>query len=119
MNINNDDAYAAEPRGLPGALDAFDGLAEIAHAHGRSVAIGQDGVIESRGIEDLIGGIESEGLLRPVQRPLRSVDSRGGKRRADVFESDADRRGDRRIDLNPDGGLLLAVKIDQADAGDP
>src|SRR5258707_11962373 len=38
---------------------------------------------------------------------------------ADIFETDADRGGDGRVDLNADGGLLLAVEIDHADPGDP
>ncbi len=119
VNIDDDGAHAAEPCGLPGALDAIDGLAEIADTHRRTGAIRNDGIIEGRGIEDLVGGIKGEGLLRPVERPLRRVDRRGGERRADVFEADADRGGDGRVDLNADRRLLLAVVIDQADAGDP
>src|SRR5262249_31764536 len=95
-----------------------DGLAEVANPHRRAVAVGNDDGIEGFGVENLIGGVERQRLLGTIERTLWRIDGRGPDCATDIFEADAHRRRDRRVDLDTNGRLLLTMVVDQSDTGD-
>src|SRR5262249_61250201 len=69
----------------------LDRLTDVAHPDRRAVAVGEDDVVELRGVDDLIVGGDGEADLVGVDRALRRVGSRGGERAADLFERYAGR----------------------------
>ena len=106
--------YQPAIRSFSGALI---GAADIADAHRRSVAIGDDQIVVFVGLEQLIVGVERVGLARAVERAFRQIDVRLAEHRADVLEADAAGGQRLRIDLHADGRLLLAADAHEADAG--
>jgi hypothetical protein len=92
-------------------------VADIADADRRPVAIGDDQVCVLIGLEQLIVGIQREGLARAVERAFRQIDVRLAEHRAHILEVDAAIRQRLRIDLYADGRLLLTSDADEADAG--
>ncbi len=83
-------------------------LADVPQPDGGPVAIGEDQVVVVPGLEELVVGLQQVGLVRAVELPLGLVHGRGAERGADLFEVEAGRRDLRRVDLHPDGGVLLA-----------
>ena len=113
----NDRPPLVEPPGDQIVLRRTDGLADIAYADRRAVAIGDDQIGICVGVEQLIIGVERVGLTRAVERAFGKVDIGLAEHRAHVFEVDAARRKSLRIDLHADGRLLLAADTDEADPG--
>ncbi len=83
----------------------------------RAVPVGDDQRTVAVAREQLIVGADRVGLIGTVEIAFGLVDVRRGDRGADVFEGQPVRRDRRRIDLNPDRGLLAAADADEADAG--
>ena len=83
----------------------------------RSVAIGDDQIVVLLGREQLIVGVERVGLARAVERAFRQVDIGLAEHRAHVLEADAADCQRLRIDLDPDGRLLLTADTHETDAG--
>ena len=98
-------------------LSRADGSADIADADRRSVAIGNDEVGVLVGLEQLIVGIEREGLARAVERALGKVDIRLSEHRSHVFQVNAASCQCLGIDLDADGRLLGTSDADEPDAG--
>ena len=116
--IGEDDrALLVVPAGDQVVLRPVDGLADIAHAHRRAVAVGEDQRVVVVGLEQLIVGVERVGLARAVERAFRQIDIGLADDVADVLEADTARGQRLGIDLNANGRLLLAADPDQADAG--
>ena len=92
--------------------------ADVAHAHRRAVAIGDDDVVPGLGFGQLIVVVDREGLLVADDRALGAVDRGDGDLRAHVLELQVlfDELGG--IDLDADRRLLLAADAHQRHAGD-
>ena len=117
LDRQNDRPLLVEPGGNQLVLSRADGVADIADADRRPVAIGDDQVVVFVGLEQLIVGIERVGLARAVERAFRKVDIGLAEHRAHILEIDAARRQRLRIDLHADGRLLLTSDADEADSG--
>ena len=78
------------------------------HPHRGTVAVGDDDVAVLRRVEQLIVGVECRGLVRALDRALRSIDRRRHQCVANILQPDAMRRKRAGIDLDPRGILLLA-----------
>src|SRR5260221_2626969 len=89
----------------------------MADADRPPVAIGDGQVGVLVGLEQLIVGIEREGLARAVERAFRKVDIRLAEHRAHILEVDAASRQRLWIDLYADGRLLLTSDAHQANSG--
>ena len=70
-------------------LHAVDDAPELLEADGRAVAIGDDQRPVGGGIGELAGGLDGEGLVRPVQRAGGQVDVRLGERLLHLVDADA------------------------------
>src|SRR5712672_2231855 len=116
LNGENDGALLVEPAGHQVVFRRFDRFSDVANAHRRAVAIGNDQIIVGRWLEQLVVGTEREGLARTVERAFREIDVGLAYHGADVFQADAAGRERLGIDLNADGRLDLAADADQADA---
>ena len=116
LDRQNDGRLLVVPAGQQIVLRRFDRIADVADPHRRAVAIGDDEVLVGRRLQQLVVGIERVGLARAVERALRQIDIGLAEHVADVFEADAAVGERLRIDLDADGGLLLAADADQADA---
>src|SRR4029077_12149983 len=68
LDRQDDRPLLVEPGGNQLVLPGTDGAADIAYADRRPVAIGDDQVGVLVGLEQLIVGIEREGLARAVER---------------------------------------------------
>ncbi len=55
--------------------DAVDDLADVVEPHRRAVAIGDDDVAKAGGVEELVVGVEGDGLVRALEVALRPVDA--------------------------------------------
>ena len=98
---------------------AVDGLADVADAHRRAVAIGDDDVVPGGGLEQLVVVVDREAARRAVDAALGRVDVVAlAMHAAHVLEREAERGELRRVDLDADRRLLLAADADLADAGD-
>ena len=117
LDRQDDRPLIVVPAGDQLILSRADGAADIADADRRSVAIGDDEVGVLVGLEQLIVGIEREGLARAVERALGKIDVRLAEHRADILEVDAASGQRLRIDLYADGRLLRTSDADEADAG--
>ena len=117
LDRQDDCPLLVEPGGNQFVFSRADGVADIAHADRRPVAIGDDQVVVFVGREQLIVGIERIGLARAVKRAFRQVDIGLADHRADVLEVDAASRQRLRIDLYADGRLLLTPDAHEADPG--
>ena len=106
------------PAGQQLVSPAPDRLADIANAHRRAVAIGDDQLCILLRLQELVVGVEREGLPRAVERALRQIDIGLAEHGAHVLQADAARRQRLRIDLDPDRRLLLAADADLAHTGD-
>ena len=113
-----DAALAVAPGGLCRVLRSRDRLADVAHSDRRPVAIGDDDVVPSLGIDQLVVVLDREGLLRPDERAFRAVLGRNADLRPHVLELHALLDELRRIDLDPYGGRLLAADAHEGDARD-
>ncbi len=114
----NDRALFVVPAGDQVVFRSLDRPADIADAHGRAVAVGNDQVVVSLGLQQLIVGIEREALLRTVERSLGEIDIGLTQHVAHVFKADAAIGERLRIDLDTDRRLLLSADADEADARD-
>src|SRR6202030_1926220 len=117
LDRQDDRPLLVEPGGNQLVLPGTDGAADIAYADRRPVAIGDDQVCVLVGLEQLIVGIQREGLARAVERAFRKIDIGLAEHRAHILEVDAAIRQRLRIDLYADGRLLLTSDADEADAG--
>jgi hypothetical protein len=90
VNIDDDGAHAAQPSGLA-AFDAVDGLAEIADAHRRAVAVT---IVSLKAAASKTWSVVSRvrDCFGPSSVPFGEFTVAVAERRADVFETDADRR---------------------------
>ena len=113
----DDGPLLVEPAGDQVVFRPVDRAADVADAHRRAVAVGDDQIGVIVGLEQLIVGVERVGLARAVERAFRQIDIRLAEHAADVLEADAARGQRLRIDLDADGRLLLAADADEADAG--
>ena len=118
LNGQDDGALVVVPAGDQVVLRSLDRLADVADAHGRAVAVGDDQVVVGLGLQQLIVGVERVGLLRAVERSLGQIDIGLAEHVAHVLEADAAVGERLRIDLHADRRLLLSADADQADAGD-
>src|SRR5277367_4099587 len=105
------------PRGNQLVLSRTDGVADIAYADRRAVAVGNDQVVVFVGLEQLIVGVEGVGLAWAVECAFRKIDIGLAEHRAHILEVDAAGRQRLWIDLYPDGRLLLASDPHEADPG--
>src|ERR1700730_254574 len=117
LDRQDDRSLLVEPAGNQLVLSRTDGVADIAYADRRPVAIGDDQVVVLLGLEQLIVGIDRVGLARAVERTFRKVDIRLAEHRSHILEVDAARRQRLWIDLYADGGLLLTSDAHEADTG--
>ncbi len=118
LDRENDGALVVVPTGDQIVLGPIDRLADVAHAHRRAVAIGEDQGIVLVGLQQLVVGIEGVGLARTVERALGKVDVRLADDVAGILQADAARGQRLRIELDTDRRLLLAADADQTDARD-
>ena len=101
------------------AIDRFrNGLADIAHADGRTIAISQDDVIELRRVGDLIVGGDGEAEFVGVDGAFGGIGGRAHQRAADLLERNPGRRELGGVDLDADRRLLVAEDHDLGDTGD-
>jgi hypothetical protein len=107
----------AEPAGQRLVFRRDDGAPDVADADRCPVAVSQDVVVESAGRGQLIVGEQREGMLTAVQRALRLVDRAVGKRRTHRLQVQPRSGKLRRVDLDPNGRVLLAAETDEPDAG--
>src|SRR6266478_2150383 len=117
LDCQEDRPLLVEPGGNQLVLSQADGVADIAYADRRAVAIGDDQVVVLVGLEQLIVGIERIGLARTVERAFRKVDIGLAEYRAHILEVDAACCQRLRIDLHADGRLLLTSDAHEADPG--
>ena len=117
VHIDDDGPLAIQPCGLTNVFDTVDRLAKVADPDRRPVAIGDDHCIESRRLEDLVCRVKCQRLLAAIQRALRRVDGCGTNGCPDILETKPHRRCNAGVDLHTHGRLLLAMEIDQPDAG--
>ena len=109
---------AIAPGSLRRVLRSRDRLADVAHAHRRPVAIGDDDVVPGLGLGQLVVGLDGEGLLRTDERALGAVDGRDADLRAHVLELHPLFDKLRGIDLDADRRRLLAADAHEGDARD-
>ncbi len=107
-----------DPAAALGVLDALDRLADILDPDRRTLAIGDDLVVPVGGIGHLIVGVDRRAAGGADQIALGRVDGVGDQLLADGVQLKTERRRLARIDLHADGGLLLALDIHLADAGE-
>jgi hypothetical protein len=113
----DDRPLLVEPAGNQIVLWRTDGAADIAYADRCSVAIGYDQIGVFVRVEQLIVGVERVSLAWAVERAFREIDIRLAEHRAHVLKVDAASCQRLRIELYPDGGLLLASDTHEADPG--
>src|ERR1700681_959725 len=116
LDRQEDRRLLVEPGGNQLVLSRADGLADIAYADRRAIAIGDDQIGVVFRMEQLIVGIERVGLARAVERAFRKVDIGLAEYRAPIPQVDAASRQRLRIDLYADGRLLLTSDADEADS---
>ena len=95
-----------------------DRLADVAHPQRGAVAVGDDDVVPVRRPDELIVGVDREGARSAVDRALGLGQRRDRERRAHILERQpfGDEFGG--IELDANGGLLLAADAHLGDAGD-
>src|SRR5262249_26616176 len=109
LEYRQDDAAVVVLIGRNIAVDRrLDRLTDVAHPNRRAVAVGEDDVVELRGIGDLIVGGDRKAYLVGVYRALRRVGRGGDERAADLFQGHAGRSELRRIDLDTDRWRRIA-----------
>ena len=113
-----DAALAVGPGHLLGVLGPGDRGSDVANPQWTAVAIGDDDVVPVLGLQQLIVGIDGVAAGTAIHIALGIVDGRYGELVADVLQRQS--LGDQfgRIDLDADGGLLLAADGDLRHAGD-
>ena len=89
-------------------LHRVERIADILDAHRRAVAIGNDDVAVSLGVEQLIIRLERDHLVGAFDRTLWFINRRVHERIAYVFETDAMRGEGGRVHLHARGIQLLA-----------
>ena len=109
---------AVRPGSELGVLRPVHRPADVADAHRRAVAVGDDDVVPGRRGEDLIVVVDREALLRAVEGALRRVGRGVDDLRPDVLESETERCDLCGVELNAYRGLLLAVDRDLGNAAD-
>jgi len=92
-------------------------MPDIAHAQRGPVAVGDDDVVVLLRPGQLVVDRDREAGLVAVERALGRVGGGRGQRAAQVLQGKAGSGQLGRIDLHPDGGLLLARDDDLGDAG--
>src|SRR5207237_9619606 len=117
LDRQNDGPLLVEPGGNQLVLSQADGVADIAYADRRAIAIGDDQVVVLFRVEQLIVGVKRVGLARAVERTFRKVDIGLAKRRPHVLEVDAAGRQRFRIELHANGGLLLTADTHETNSG--
>ena len=81
-----------------------------------AIAISDDDVVPVLGLGELVVGVDRVGALRPVDIALGAVDRGDRDLAAHVLQRQALGDEFRRVDLDADGGLLLAADEDLRDA---
>ena len=102
-------ALAGRPGGLLGVLRAGDGLADVAHAQRRAVAVGDDHVVPGVGDGELVVGVDGVAAHLAVDAALGRVDGRDRQLGAHVLQRQVLGHQLGRIELDADGRLLLAA----------
>ena len=92
--------------------------ADVAYAQRRAVAVGDDHIVPGVGDNELVVGVNRIAAEFAVDVAFRRVDGRDRKLGAHVFERQVLRDEFRRVDLDANGGLLLAAYRNQANPGD-
>ena len=101
-----------------GAIDCVrDGLTDVPHTDRRSVAIGQNDVVELLGIGDLVVRGDREAELVRVDGAFCGIGGGRYQSAADLFQGDAARSELCRIDLDSDRRLPVAEYGDLCDPG--
>ena len=93
-------------------------VAHVAHAHRRPIAIGNDDIVVVFRLGDLIVRGNRETLLRSIDAALGRVGGGDPEHGTHVLECQTARLQLGRIDLDANGGLLLATDGDLRHAGD-
>ncbi len=114
----DDRLLAVGPGGELVVLRRVDRRADVAHPHRRAVAEGEDGVEPGLGGGELVVVVDGEGAVRPVHDALGVVHREVDDGLAHVFQPEAEIGDLGRVDLDADGGLLLAEHQHLADAVD-
>ena len=91
-------------------------LRDVADRDRRAVAVGDDDRLVGLRRRDLVVGGDGVGLLRAVERALRSGDVGAGDRGAQILHRDAVGGEPRQIGLHPHRRLQAAQHGDAADA---
>ena len=87
VDIDDDRALVLQPRGLFGVFRGIDRGADIGDADRRAVLVGDDEVLVGVGIEDLVGGVEDDRAMGPIEIALGPIHGRGAEDRADVLQA--------------------------------
>ena len=98
-------------------LQPVDDVGNVADGDGRAVAIGDDDRLVGLRRRDLIVGGDGIGLLRAVERSLRSGDIGAGNCGPQILHRDAVGGQSREVGLHAHGRLQSAQHRDAADAG--
>ncbi len=117
LNLNKHRALCTQPTGERFVLGRDDSVTNVTNADRCAVAVSQDEIVEPARRRELIVRQEREGMLPAIERAFRLVDRSVCKRGADGLEVKPLRGKLRRIDLDPDGRVLLAADADESDAG--
>ncbi len=118
LNVQDDGGMLVGPGGLLGVFGAVENGGDIAEAHRRAVAIGDDERAIAVAGQKLIVRADREGLMRAVEIPFRLIDVGLAQREAQILKTQSVRSELRRIRLNPHGRPLAAADADHADAGE-
>ncbi len=105
-----------EPRAGARVLHSVDGVADVLDPHRRTVAIGDDDLVEASGVEQLVVGVEGNDLVPAFEVALWSIDGRRHQRVANILQADAARSQRTGIDLHMRRIWLLSVDLDLRDA---
>src|SRR5262249_47035761 len=118
LDVQDDGRRLVNPGGEANVLDVINDIADVAEADGHSVLVCDDEIgVFGRG-QKLIVGADGIGEARAVEISFGRIHVIGDETVANVFETDAKGGKSGRVDLNTNGGLLVAFNSDQSNTAD-
>ena len=118
VDIDHHGLVALHPGPLLHVLDTVDHRPDIADAHHGSVVGGERDRAELRGLDKLVVRIQRDRLAKAAERALGPVHRELTDPAANIFKAQAQGRDLSGIHLDANGGLLLAVVVDESHPGD-